>query len=83
MPTIVGPLVVIALPHRRSGVGRVRPVVCAMKGKSIFFPLGLLSGIFWIIGASGLAKPNSQGMVRASVSGERGSGSWSTSSGDA
>jgi hypothetical protein len=34
-------------------------VICAMKGKWAFFALGWFSGIFWIIGASRLAKPNS------------------------
>jgi hypothetical protein len=34
-------------------------VICAMKGKWIFFVLGWLNGIFWIIGASRLGKPNS------------------------
>jgi hypothetical protein len=34
-------------------------VICAMKGKWIFFVVGWFSGIFWIIGASRLAKPNS------------------------
>ena len=34
-------------------------VMCAMKGKWIFFVLGWFSGIFWIIGASRLGKPHS------------------------
>ena len=34
-------------------------VICAMKGKWIFFVLGWFSGIFWIIGACRLGKPNS------------------------
>ncbi len=33
-------------------------VICAMKGKWAFFVLGWFSGIFWIVGASRLAKPN-------------------------
>jgi hypothetical protein len=32
-------------------------VVCALKGKWVFFALGWVSGIFWIVGASRLAKP--------------------------
>jgi hypothetical protein len=34
-------------------------VLSAMKGKWVFFILGWFSGIFWIIGAARLAKPNS------------------------
>jgi hypothetical protein len=34
-------------------------VICAMKGKWVFFVVGWFNGIFWIIGASRLAKPNS------------------------
>jgi hypothetical protein len=34
-------------------------VVCAMKGKWVFFVLGWFNGIFWIVGASRLGKPNS------------------------
>lgn len=34
-------------------------VICAMKGKWVFFALGWFSGIFWIVGASRLGKPNS------------------------
>lgn len=34
-------------------------VICAMKGKWVFFVMGWFSGIFWIIGASRLGKPNS------------------------
>jgi hypothetical protein len=34
-------------------------VICAMKGKWVFFVLGWFSGIFWIVGASRLGKPNS------------------------
>jgi hypothetical protein len=33
--------------------------VCAMKGKWVFFVLGWFSGIFWIVGACRLGKPNS------------------------
>lgn len=33
--------------------------ICAMKGKWVFFALGWFSGIFWIVGASRLAKPKS------------------------
>jgi hypothetical protein len=33
-------------------------VICAMKGKWACFVLGWFSGIFWIVGASRLAKPN-------------------------
>jgi hypothetical protein len=32
-------------------------VICAMKGKWVFFVVGWFSGIFWIIGALRLAKP--------------------------
>ncbi len=38
--------------------------ICAMKGKWVFFALGWLSGIFWIVGAARLAKPNSRWAVR-------------------
>jgi hypothetical protein len=31
-----------------------------MKGKWVFFALGWFSGIFWIVGASRLAKPDSR-----------------------
>jgi hypothetical protein len=34
-------------------------VVCAMKGKWLFFVLGWFSGLFWIVGALRLAKPDS------------------------
>jgi hypothetical protein len=34
-------------------------VICAMKGKWGFFVLGWFSGIFWIVGAARLAKPES------------------------
>ncbi len=34
-------------------------VICAMKGKWVFFVLGWFSGIFWMVGAWRLAKPNS------------------------
>jgi hypothetical protein len=34
-------------------------VICAMKGKWVFFVLGWFSGIFWMIGALRLGKPNS------------------------
>jgi hypothetical protein len=34
-------------------------VICAMKGKWVFFAVGWFSGIFWIIGAWRLGKPNS------------------------
>jgi hypothetical protein len=34
-------------------------VICAMKGKWVFFAIGWFSGIFWIIGASRLALPDS------------------------
>jgi hypothetical protein len=34
-------------------------VICAMKGKWIFFALGWFSGIFWIIGAARLGKLHS------------------------
>ena len=33
--------------------------ICALKGKWVFFVLGFFSGLFWIIGASRLGKPNS------------------------
>jgi hypothetical protein len=33
--------------------------ICAMKGKWVFFVLGWFSGIFWIVGAWRIAKPNS------------------------
>jgi hypothetical protein len=35
-------------------------VICAMKGKWVFFALGWFSGIFWLVGASRLAKPDSR-----------------------
>jgi len=35
-------------------------MICAMKGKWVFFALGWFSGLFWIIGASRLAKPRSR-----------------------
>jgi Mn2+/Fe2+ NRAMP family transporter len=35
-------------------------MICAMKGKWVFFVVGWFNGIFWIIGASRLAKPNSR-----------------------
>jgi hypothetical protein len=34
-------------------------VICAMKGKWVFFVLGWFSGIFWLVGASRLALPYS------------------------
>ena len=34
-------------------------VICAMKGKWVFFVLGWFSGIFWMVGAWRLAKPTS------------------------
>jgi hypothetical protein len=34
-------------------------VICAMKGKWVFFALGFFSGVFWIIGALRLGKPKS------------------------
>jgi hypothetical protein len=33
--------------------------ICAMKGKWVFFVLGWFNGIFWIVGASRLALPDS------------------------
>jgi hypothetical protein len=48
---IVGLLFIVLL----LGLG----VVCAMKGKWVFFVLGWFTGMFWIIGASRLGKPNS------------------------
>jgi hypothetical protein len=41
------------------GLLLVLGVICAMKGKWVFSVVGFFSGIFWIIGASRLAKPNS------------------------
>jgi hypothetical protein len=35
-------------------------VICATKGKWVFFLLGWFSGIFWIVGAARLAKPGSR-----------------------
>jgi hypothetical protein len=35
-------------------------VICAMKGKWVFVALGWFSGIFWIVGAFRLAKPQSR-----------------------
>jgi hypothetical protein len=34
--------------------------ICAMKGKWVFFALGWFSGMFWIVGAMRLAKPQSR-----------------------
>jgi hypothetical protein len=34
-------------------------VICAMKGKWVFFVVGWFNGIFWIIGACRLGKPSS------------------------
>jgi hypothetical protein len=34
-------------------------VICAMKGKWLFYVLGCFAGVFWIVGAMRLAKPNS------------------------
>lgn len=34
-------------------------VICAMKGKWVFFVVGWFSGIFWIVGAWRLGKPSS------------------------
>jgi heme O synthase-like polyprenyltransferase len=39
-------------------------VICAMKGKWVFFVLGWFSGIFWMVGAWRLAKPNSYWVKR-------------------
>lgn len=35
-------------------------VVCAMKGKWVFFAFGWFSGVWWIVGAMRLAKPQSR-----------------------
>jgi hypothetical protein len=34
-------------------------VICAMKGKWVFFVVGFFWGIFWIVGAWRMGKPNS------------------------
>jgi hypothetical protein len=39
-------------------------VVCAMKGKWVFFVLGFFSGVFWIVGALRLGKPKSHWAMR-------------------
>lgn len=38
--------------------------ICAMKGKWVFFALGWFSGVFWIVGAMRLAKPQSRWATR-------------------
>lgn len=35
-------------------------LVCALKGKWLFFALGWFTGVFWIVGACRLAKPQSR-----------------------
>ncbi len=34
-------------------------VICAMKGRWVYFILGWFSGIFWMVGAFRLGRPNS------------------------
>jgi hypothetical protein len=57
-------LVAIALGRLAIGLALIGgllslAVICAMKGKWVFFVLGWFSGLFWIVGASRLGKPRS------------------------
>jgi hypothetical protein len=51
-------------------------VICAMKGKWVFFVIGWFSGIFWIIGASASPTPiGPDAVTRILSSRRRGDGS--------